>query len=305
MRLDRIVIGMDFSPTAVAAARWVRRHVAPDAELVLVHAICIPEPPAVLRGRFRAPELLVDTERVGADQRLRDVRQSLGSDRVRVEVRVGEPAAQIAEFADFFGADLIVVGKHGDRPGLWNRLGTTAEGVLRGSAIPVLLATSPRDRRPRHLLVPVDGSAVTQRLLSWAGFLGVRFDASATILHVISASVSSAVLGPAPDEVEGNAGDAWESARAIARSEVDRWLAGLEMAGVPRTRASAESTFGEPGQEILATARRFDSDLIVLGAHPRRAVRRALFGSVANEVLRGAECPVLAIAEPTGEVKDD
>jgi nucleotide-binding universal stress UspA family protein len=305
MQLDRIVIGMDFSPPAVAAARWVRRHVAPDAELVLVHAIWIPEPPAVLRGRFSAREPLIDTERVGANQRLREVRQSLGSDRVRVEIRVGEPAAQIAEFAGVYGADLIVVGKHGDRPGLWNRLGTTAEGVLRGSTVPVLLATSPRDRRPRHLLAPVDGSAITPRLLSWAGFLGARFDAEATILHVISASVSSAVLGPAQDDADGNAGEAWESARASARSEVERWLAGLEIAGVPHTRAAAESTFGEPGQEILAAARRFDSDLIVLGAHPRRAVRRALFGSVANEVLRGAECPVLAITEPAGEIEDD
>ncbi len=303
MRLDRIVIGMDFGPPAVAAARWVRRHVAPDAGLVLVHAICIPEPPAILRGRFPARASLIDTERVGANQRLQEIRQSLESDRVRVEIRVGEPAAQIAELADVCGADLIVVGKHGNRPGLWNRLGTTAEGVLRGSAVPVLLATSPRDRRPRHLLVPVDGSAITSRLLSWTGFLGVRFAAEATILHVISASVSSAVLGSAPDAA--GAGDVWESARASARSEVERWLAGLEMAGVPQTRAAAESTFGEPGQEILAVARRLDSDLIVLGAHPRRAVRRALFGSVANEVLRGAECPVLAITEIGSEIDAD
>jgi len=305
MRLDRIVIGMDFSAPAVAAAQWVRRHIAQDAELMLLHAISIPEPPGVLRGRFPAREVLIDTARAGANQRLREVTQSLGSDRVRAEIRIGEPADRIADFAHGYGADLIVVGKHGDRPGLWNRLGTTAEGVLRGSSIPVLLATSPRDRRPRHLLAPVDGSAVTSRLLSWAGFLGARFDAAATILHVISASVSAAILAPAIDGADGNTGDAWEGARASAQSEVDRWLTGLEMAGLPRDRAAAESTFGEPGQEILAAARRLESDLIVLGAHPRRAMRRALFGSVANEVLRGAECPVLAIVEHVRESEDD
>jgi nucleotide-binding universal stress UspA family protein len=303
MRLDRIVIGMDFSSPAIAAAQWIRRYVAPDAELMLLHAISIPEPPAVLRGRVPARELRLDTEKAGANERLRQVKESLGSDGVRVEVRIGEPADRIADFAHGYDADLIVVGKHGDRPGLWNRLGTTAEGVLRGSSIPVLLATSPHDRRPRHMLVPVDGSAVTSRLLSWAGFLAARFDAAATILHVISASVASSVLAPATEDAE--AGDAWRSARASARSEVDRWLAGLEMAGVPLARAAGESTFGEPGQEILAAARRLDSDLIVLGAHPHRPIRRALFGSVANEVLRGAERPVLAIVEPVREDEDD
>jgi nucleotide-binding universal stress UspA family protein len=294
---------MDFSSPAIAAARWIRRYIAPDAELMLLNAISIPEPPAVLRGRFAERELLLDTVRAGASERLREVRESLGSDGVRVEIRIGEPSVRIAEFAHGYDADLIVVGKHGDRPGLWNRLGTTAEGVLRGSSIPVLLAASPRDRRPRHLLVPVDGSAVTPRLLSWAGYLGARFDAAATILHVISASVASSLIAPASGDAEPDATDAWEGARANARSEVERWLAGLEMAGVPRTRTVAESTFGEPGQEIVAAARRLDSDLIVLGAHPRRAVRRALFGSVANGVLRGAECPVLALAEPVGDIE--
>jgi nucleotide-binding universal stress UspA family protein len=297
MRLDRIVIGMDFSAPAVAAAQWVRNYIAPNAELMLLHAVSIPEPPGMLRGRLPAPELLEDTARAGAWQKLREIKQLLGSDRVRTEIRIGEPADRIADFAHGYSADLIVVGKHGDRPGLWNRLGTTAEGVLRGSAIPVLLATSPRDRRPRHLLVPVDGSAVTSRLLSWAGFLAARLGAAATVLHVISASVSAAILAPATDGTDTDAGDAWEGARASAQSEVDRWLAGLEMAGLSRDRAAVESTFGEPGQEILAAARRLDSDIILLGAHPRRALRRALFGSVANEVLRGAECPVLAIVE--------
>jgi len=297
MRLDRIVIGMDFSAPAVAAAQWVRNYIAPNAELMLLHAVSIPEPPGMLRGRLPAPELLEDTARAGAYQKLREIKQLLGSDRVRTEIRIGEPADRIADFAHGYSADLIVVGKHGDRPGLWNRLGTTAEGVLRGSAIPVLLATSPRDRRPRHLLVPVDGSAVTSRLLSWAGFLAARLGAAATVLHVISASVSAAILAPATDGTDNDAGDAWEGARASAQGEVDRWLAGLEMAGLSRDRVAAESTFGEPGQEILAAARRLDSDIILLGAHPRRALRRALFGSVANEVLRGAECPVLALVE--------
>lgn len=303
MRLDRIVIGMDFSPQAIDAARWVSRSLAPEAGLTLVHAICIPEPPALLRGLFPPREALVDTTRVGANQRLREVAELLGPDRSKLEIRVGEPAAQIAEVADDCRADIIVVGKHGERPGVRNRLGTTAEGVLRGSAVPVLLATAPRVESPRHLLVPVDGTAVTTSVLSWAGFLGALFDGSATVLHVISAAVSSAMLGPPP--VGGSDGSAvWENGRDRARSVAEAWLSGLETAGMPRATVRAEVAFGEPGQEILAAARRLESDLIVLGYRRHRLMRRALFGSVASEVLRGAECSVLAVPESEDWIED-
>ena len=72
------------------------------------------------------------------------------------EVRVGRPDEELARVATEYDARLIVLGRHGDRGGLRNRLGTTAERVLGWETAPVLvLAEEPGDA-PRSLLVAVD-----------------------------------------------------------------------------------------------------------------------------------------------------
>jgi nucleotide-binding universal stress UspA family protein len=52
---------------------------------------------------------------------------------------------------------------------------------------------------------------------------------------------------------------------------------------------------GAPATEILRTARALECDLIVMGTHGRTGVGRLLMGSVAEEVLRKAPCPVLTV----------
>jgi nucleotide-binding universal stress UspA family protein len=55
---------------------------------------------------------------------------------------------------------------------------------------------------------------------------------------------------------------------------------------------------GDPAREILAAAREFKADLIVLGTHGRTGLSRLLMGSVAEQVVRKAPCPVLSIKTP-------
>jgi nucleotide-binding universal stress UspA family protein len=58
---------------------------------------------------------------------------------------------------------------------------------------------------------------------------------------------------------------------------------------------------GEPVAEILRAAAECDCDLIVLGTHGRTGFRRLLLGSVAEQVLRRAGCPVLTVNAPVRE----
>ena len=55
---------------------------------------------------------------------------------------------------------------------------------------------------------------------------------------------------------------------------------------------------GEPVAEILRVAREEGCDLIVLATHGRSGIRRMIAGSVTEEVLRHAECPVLTLSKP-------
>jgi quercetin dioxygenase-like cupin family protein len=55
---------------------------------------------------------------------------------------------------------------------------------------------------------------------------------------------------------------------------------------------------GDPAEEILHFADRLRCDLIVMGSHGRTGLGRLLTGSVAEEVLRRAACPVLVVKTP-------
>jgi nucleotide-binding universal stress UspA family protein len=55
---------------------------------------------------------------------------------------------------------------------------------------------------------------------------------------------------------------------------------------------------GDPATAVLQVAREAGCDLIVLGTHGRTGLARLLMGSVAERVVRGADCPVLTLKAP-------
>lgn len=55
---------------------------------------------------------------------------------------------------------------------------------------------------------------------------------------------------------------------------------------------------GEPAEEIVRLARELPCDLIVMGTHGRTGLDRLLLGSVAEQVVRHAPCPVLTVKPP-------
>jgi nucleotide-binding universal stress UspA family protein len=62
---------------------------------------------------------------------------------------------------------------------------------------------------------------------------------------------------------------------------------------------------GDPAREIVRLAAAEGVDLIVMGTHGRGGLTRLLMGSVAEEVVRRAQCPVLSIKEPSGDGTTD
>jgi nucleotide-binding universal stress UspA family protein len=70
--------------------------------------------------------------------------------------------------------------------------------------------------------------------------------------------------------------------------------------GGPAT--SSVVAFGDPATQILAEGERMHADLIVIGSRGQGRVRQALLGSVAREVLRGANRPVLVVTAPEDDI---
>ncbi len=287
--LERVVVGVDFSAPSVAAARWVARDLAPTADLRLVHVLDVPRPPRFLEGRYPSRARLMERVREGAETHLTPLVEKLADGRaapVTSEIREGAAHAEIYAAAEAFGADLIVVGEHGPRPGVWGPLGSSAERLLRCSSIPVLLARAHRPGPPRRILLPLDDSEPALRALQMGAALGHRLGAEVTIFHAIPATLIGHVELVSNEDATHRIE---REAEAAAREWFERNVEAAGFAGEIRVDVS----LGEPRLEVLAAIRRHGSDLVVLGSHGTGRIARALGGSVTTSVLRNAPCPVL------------
>jgi len=216
---------------------------------------------------------------------------------VRVETRLalGNPADHILAACLQAPPDVLVVGTNG-RTG-WDRLqlGRSAETLIRRSPSPVLTVRwmipgdpghNPRRLSIRHLLVATDFSAAARAALRSARELALRLSADVTLVHAAPA-VAPHTLGRGVDEASGRS-----PARArTASARLNRLVAALAAEGIV---ARASCVQGEPVEAILREAARCQADVIVAGTG-RRSLSRALLGSVAEELVRRAACPVLTV----------
>jgi nucleotide-binding universal stress UspA family protein len=139
------------------------------------------------------------------------------------------------------------------------------------------------------ILVAFDFSTSAERALAWAADLQETTGAAPLqLVHVINSrppgtgDVPLEILLPTNDEISGIERSMVEAARkqgATARAEVV-------------IRASAV------GDIVLDVARGMGADLIVMGTHGRSGVKRLLLGSVAEHVVRHADCPVVTVHGP-------
>lgn len=209
---------------------------------------------------------------------------------------IGIPSEEIIRTAREEGADIIVMGTQG-RTGLDHVLvGSTAERVVKGAPCPVMTVrpSSNADSQQvpitvQRLLVPVDFSDSSVDVLEVALHVARRLGASVTLLHV----VEWAWL-----RLQFTVAELAESDRV--RTEMESRLG--QYADLLRAQGLRVETVmrggGGPGDFIVETAEQQRSDLIIMGTHGRRGIRRALIGSVAEAVLRAAPCPVLTVMKP-------
>lgn len=294
MKLQRIVAATDFSERSIAAAQWVARSLAPKAELLLVHVLECPPPPHFLRRRSPWRNDASDELRAGARERLRQIRRQLGTGLISEELREGQAHEEVLRAASEFAADLIVIGSHRDKPGFWNRFGTTAERILGGARTPVLVVHgAPRDV-PRTLLAAIDDSETGINVLGRAESLVRRLGASGTAMHVLPPQPSLPLVLPGELAIGSEYMSAIEQ-RCI--DETREWLTGRLSVSNALTPAVL---VGDVAESILAHGRQTGAQLLVLGRERQNGIRQYLLGSVTSTVLRGANCPVLVIPSLDG-----
>ncbi len=134
--------------------------------------------------------------------------------------------------------------------------------------------------RLRSVLVPVDLTALSDRVVARVALLPMAEQAQITLLHV----------GPAGLPRR----DPRQAARAAAETLAEE---AMDLAqAFPRTvHIGTTVSVGSAAIQIAAKARATKADLVVMGRGGRRALRDAYLGSTAERVIRRGACPVLAV----------
>jgi nucleotide-binding universal stress UspA family protein len=137
------------------------------------------------------------------------------------------------------------------------------------------------------VLVPTDFSDCADRALDHAIELCRAFSTPLVIAHVY---VPPRVIVP-----DGYVTPLVEE--PLVRAEIEAGLGRLAARARERGVAKAEVILGEgvAWREVIRLAKENECDLIVMGTHGRGAIGHLLLGSVAEKVIRKAECPVLTV----------
>lgn len=146
----------------------------------------------------------------------------------------------------------------------------------------------------KHLLVPTDGSALSEAAIQMAVTLASESGAKVTGLHVIP---EFHVLAYGAEVIA----DTEDQFIQAARQHADDYLMVLTKAA---TQAGVEcDTFtrnrAHPYEAIISVAAQRNCDLIVMASHGRGGMRAVLLGSETQNVLTHCQIPVLVVREPT------
>jgi nucleotide-binding universal stress UspA family protein len=143
----------------------------------------------------------------------------------------------------------------------------------------------------RKILVPVDGSRTSLKGLKEAVRLAKAARARIVLLHVVDEFVAFTGM---------------ETTGAFVQELIDGLVAGgrrilekarrdAERLGVKAQTVLRERVGGPAAYEIVRQAKKHRCNLIVIGTHGRRGVRRLALGSDAELVVRNSSVPVLLV----------
>ena len=280
--LRRIVCATDLSARSTAA--WLRAAALArqtGARLTLLHVI---DPRLTERvARRRANRAYVEM--------LSQADQAFGASAgfIDVVVRRGRVRGTIARIADETAADLLVVAAPKVRR-LDSIVGTTAERLVRTAKRPVLVVRREMQGSYRSVAIAADFSSTSLPMLRTVVRLGALDSASATIVHAVQPSYEDMLRSVGLDE---SAIDRYHlSAQQGARQRLHSMITD---AGLPPESTDVIVRSDSAATAISAVLEQQRAELLVIGASRWFLLKRLLLGSVADRLLRVADCDVLVI----------
>lgn len=140
----------------------------------------------------------------------------------------------------------------------------------------------------KKILVPLDGSALSERAIGPAQAIAEKFCSQLVLLRVPvvenqMAMAYNANMGYEPD---------YKAYQDQAEGYLYSWQLKLNS---PVVQVTTEVVSGQPANTILTVAEAVKADMIIMSTHGRSGIGRLVYGSVAESVLRGSHIPVMLI----------
>jgi nucleotide-binding universal stress UspA family protein len=278
-----LIVPLDGDPVAAIALPVVRTLArATDASIVLLTVV-----------RDEAPERRDEARSYLERTAAGPIEEGF---RVETVTRVGSPPDEIVAEADSYPSGFVVMATHG-RSGIPRAvLGSVAQHVVAHSPFPVLLVR-PGCRTEdslRRIVVPVDGTPGSLLALGAATVLAQQTGAQLILLQVvvplplwIYEPTLGLDTGPLINPM-------WnEDARIAAEQYVEAIAARLKKQAAVDVESRA--AVGGVAGVVKATVDDVGAELVVMSTHGLTGPARALLGSVADEVVRTVDCPVLLV----------
>lgn len=286
--MKSLLIGIDGSAAAKAVARYgsaLATALGDSAVLAFVNP-----PVEMMTPDVVMPETWVTGLKKEAETALEDAAAACTwTTRPAREMASGPIAATLLEVAAKVAAELVLVGRVGHGPIASAILGSVADRLAQISDRPVLVLPhedsrgAPANGRRlqfTRILVGVDGSAESQKAVALAAHLAERLNAQIILANAVAPGAISARRLPGYASWQKAARDWGErlvAAEAAKLSKPSQIVVRLE----------------RPSSMLCSLAEERDVDFIVVGHRGRGAPARILLGSVADEVLRNSQRPVL------------
>jgi nucleotide-binding universal stress UspA family protein len=282
---NRVLVPLDGSTAAEFAIRFgadlASKH---DAELVLLHLRFVSTPV----GDTEQAETEGQTE-AQTQEYLAGLRKDLRAAGIRVQDRVAEShdlSGTLFQVVESERISVIVMSTQGRTPMMHWLFGSNVEKALNSLPVPILLV------RPMYqkIIVPLDGSTWSETAIPRAVEIARVHDAEVVLLHVYQSKAGRYEGQWALAGQQEIADQTYEQMRDQLVALRNR----LRAEGLSAREVLIRST--NPAQAICDFVNAEDGiNLIVMSTHGRTGLARWLVGSVAQQVLKEARCPVTLV----------
>ncbi|OXM50172.1 universal stress protein UspA [Amycolatopsis thailandensis] len=277
-----VVTGFDGSPEAGRAVRWAAAEAkARGLGLVLAHAGGAAEAESAQR------QLASTVDALG--------RSDPGLD-VRTVVRDDAPEQVLTAVAEETDATMIVLGE--SHTGIFARavLGSTESGVTKTAGRPVVVVRGEEPPPDGPVILGTDGSEQSAQAAGFAFDFAARHGLTVHAVHV----ARMPIWGPASEPLLG--GPVLDPAPGLPQEVADELVARQLKPWQERyPDVAVEMVHGIGPAAQALTVQSSEAALLVLGRSDHGDLRRLLLGSISDDALHHAHCPVAVVrAQPVG-----